>query len=464
MKKGIVFLAALALAAGLSGCGQGKQEPQGAAEAAGNTADEAGEDQAESGEEEEAPENAEEGSQEMAEQEALARKLSEQMAAGDFAETSRLFSEKVKKQLNEESLKAAWEQTVESIGAYEGYAAAEMENRKGQTVTTALLKYEKSGLSVQFVFNKEGKIDGLWMSYAALPQDSDSYTETAVVIGEYELDGILTVPADAENPPLVILVHGSGQSDMNETVGANRPFQDIAHGLAEQGVASIRYNKRYYQRPELADGKITVADEVLEDAGAAVKYAAETVKAEKIVIAGHSLGGMLAPEICRTNPQVTGMISLAGSPRTLQDIMYDQNRAAAMGLSEEEQEQQLAAVRELLDKARNASAEGTEVIANCGEPYWHSLNQIHSGEIAQGLDIPMLFLQGSADFQVYADKDFARWKELLGDKENCQFKLYENLNHLFMASQGKTDAAEYEVPQKVEGAVISDMAQWIKSI
>ncbi|MDF2845259.1 MAG: hypothetical protein K0R00_3685, partial [Herbinix sp.] len=95
---------------------------------------------------------------------------------------------------------------------------------------------------------------------------------------------------------------------------------------------------------------------------------------------------------------------------------------------------------------------------------WYSLNQLNSGEVAKSLEIPMLFLQGSADFQVNIDKDFMEWKEILKNKTNCTFKEYNNLNHLFMNSNGKSDITEYDIAGKFDGTVIKDIADWIDNI
>ena len=108
----------------------------------------------------------------------------------------------------------------------------------------------------------------------------------------------------------------------------NRPFQDIARGLAEQGVATLRYNKRTYQYPTV--GCDSIAYEVLDDASAAVKLLAADgrVDTNRIYLLGHSLGGMMAPKIAADNAQIKGFISMAGSLRTLQEISLDQCRMA----------------------------------------------------------------------------------------------------------------------------------------
>ena len=74
--------------------------------------------------------------------------------------------------------------------------------------------------------------------------------EERIVIGEntkYPLNGLLTLPADVTTPiPAVVLVHGSGASNMDEKVGKLTPFKDLAQGLARHGIASVRYDKRSF--------------------------------------------------------------------------------------------------------------------------------------------------------------------------------------------------------------------------
>ena len=70
-----------------------------------------------------------------------------------------------------------------------------------------------------------------------------------IILGQgsrFPLKGMLTLP-DGDGPfPAVVLVHGSGSSNMDEKVGKLTPFKDIALGLADRGIASVRYDKRSY--------------------------------------------------------------------------------------------------------------------------------------------------------------------------------------------------------------------------
>lgn len=396
-----------------------------------------------------------------------AKSLSLNMAEGDFSGTVGLFSENLSAQLDENSLKNAWDSTVSVIGDFAEISEVQEEQSGDNIVVTAVLRYTDKGLKVSFTFNSDGKIDGIWLNYCALPENGDTYTEQAIKIGEYELDGLLTLPNDTAEPPVVILVQGSGQTDMNETIGENVPFEDIAHGLADNGIAVIRFNKRFYQFPELADDTITVWSEIIDDVSAAVEYAENICgKDGEIIIVGHSLGGMLAPEICKENPDVDAMISLAGSPRHLADIIYDQSEASLRSaeLTEKEISAQLDVRKTEVEKIKSVTENDTEKYLGVNAGYWKSLGDIDAVKAAESLDIPMLFLQGGDDFQVYADKDFKLWQEYLSGKDNCTFKLYDGLNHLFMKSGGKTDSSEYDAKGSVSEEVIDDISEWINSL
>ncbi|MBR5872782.1 MAG: alpha/beta hydrolase, partial [Oscillospiraceae bacterium] len=74
--------------------------------------------------------------------------------------------------------------------------------------------------------------------------------EEKIVLGEnteFPLNGKLLLPENLEKPvPAVVFVHGSGSSNMDERVMKLTPFKDLAEGLVEHGIASIRYDKRSF--------------------------------------------------------------------------------------------------------------------------------------------------------------------------------------------------------------------------
>lgn len=297
----------------------------------------------------------------------------------------------------------------------------------------------------------------------------NTFESITIKIGDspYPLSGVLCLPQGVENPPVVIMVQGSGQSDYNEKIYDNTPFQDIAEGLAKQGVASIRYNKRYYQYPETAPENITIEDEVLNDVNTAITFALEneSTKNSKIYILGHSLGGMLAPYIAQTNTNVAGIISMAGTPRNLEDVILDQNLVAVNAMTDKTDAEKQAIIDEVkkyVDMVKEMQ-EGDPSMNLFYVPssYWLSLRKINDVAIYENLTKPMLILQGSADFQVYPEVDYKAWQDIFAENSNVTFQLYDNLNHLFMQSNGKSDLTEYEIKGAVDEQVITDIAEWI---
>ena len=143
----------------------------------------------------------------------------------------------------------------------------------------------------------------------------------------------LTIPNGTGPFPAVVLVHGSGPNDRDETYGPNKPFKDIAWGLASVGIVVLRYEKRTKQYPQesAAIQNFTVQDETIYDALAAVELLnnSSIVDHSKIFVLGHSLGGMLAPRIALQESQIAGLIILAGATRHLEDLMLEQTRYLA---------------------------------------------------------------------------------------------------------------------------------------
>ncbi len=154
-----------------------------------------------------------------------------------------------------------------------------------------------------------------------------------IVLGaetNYPLNGILAIP-DITNGllPAVVLVHGSGPSNMDEKVGNITPFKDLAQGLSEQGIAVLRYDKRtfVYGKQMKTQIGLSVREETIEDAILATDFLRKDIRVDsnKVFILGHSMGGMLAPRIDAEGGDFAGIIVMAGSPRKLEEIIMDQN-------------------------------------------------------------------------------------------------------------------------------------------
>ena len=156
------------------------------------------------------------------------------------------------------------------------------------------------------------------------------FTQEDEEVGQdpWRLPATLAIPRGAGPFPALILVHGSGPNDRDETIGPNKPFRDLAWGLAARGVAVLRYEKRTRRYPKKMGAlpALTVFEETIEDVGAAFKALAANRRVDPgaIYALGHSLGGYLMPRIAAFVPDLSGIIFWAASYRSLDAMILEQ--------------------------------------------------------------------------------------------------------------------------------------------
>ncbi|MDR7812370.1 alpha/beta hydrolase family protein [Lacrimispora sp.] len=305
--------------------------------------------------------------------------------------------------------------------------------------------------------------------------------EEKIVIGagtKYPLNGILSIPAETNGLfPAVVLVHGSGPLNMDEKVGNNYPFKDLAEGLTKKGIAVLRYDKRtfIYGKEMRNHPELTVKEETIEDAilATALLRNDSRIDSERIFIIGHSMGGMLSPRIDAEGGNFAGLIIMGGTTRKLEEVIIEQNNEVLKSLNRFLQvivRKQIVKLSSKFDNIYNMSddeARSTLVLGKyCRAYYLKEMGEHPLVHYLESLNKPMLILQGDKDFHVSIEKDFNQYKELLKEKQNVTFKIYHNLNHLFMPSiYGKIQKAkkEYKVAQHIDEQVINDISDWILS-
>ena len=403
------------------------------------------------------------------EYEAKSREIASFIVNKDYESIYKEFSRDLKKQLTIERFTEESNSILSSAGKFEKYADIITNENEDYVSAKAFLKYKKKGICINLFLDLSGDIDGIRLDYCTVPTFTKNYTEQYVAVGKYSLHGLLTLPKDVEKPPVVILIADSGNIDMDSTIYSNKPFANIAHGLAKKGIATLRFNKRYNQYSKLASNSYSIKDDILEDANSAIELMMKDKRIDNnnIFIIGHGLGGSLTPKIAKDNPKVRGIISLAGSPRHYADVIYDQYvcEIGASNLKDNDKLQEINQTEKDVEKIKSLKKGGVGLILGYSKTYWKSLNNIDIENIVTQIDTPMLFLQGKDDFQIYSAVDFSKWKEILKDKKNCSFIEYKGLNHYFIKSNGKdiTEAAdEYKIKGKVNSDVINDIAKWIE--
>jgi hypothetical protein len=415
-----------------------------------------------------------------------ARAFLDSLSNGDFEAAAADFDETMMKVSGPDKLEEFWKQVPEKLGVFKRQTAARRGRLAGYEVAYVTCEFEKVTLDARVVFDKDKKISGFQFVPSLPPAEYEppAYTDTSkfeekdVWIGEedWKLPGTLAMPNGQGPYPALVLVHGSGPNDRDETLGPNKPFRDIAWGLASRGIAVLRYDKRtlVYGPKLVADPKyiasLTVKEETIGDALAAVRRLQETlgINPDRIFVLGHSLGGMLIPRIALAGKDldIAGFIVMAGLTEPLPETYLRQMTYLFNldGEVSEGEKTQLAEIRKdvaRINSLTDADAGKSEKIINAPLAYWLDLRGYYPPDVALQVEKPMLIIQGSRDYQV-TTADFENWKKALGGRADVEFKLYPKLNHLFAEGQGLATPNEYSLQHaSVAEYVISDIAAFI---
>jgi uncharacterized protein len=402
----------------------------------------------------------------------------EHLDKGEFDTAHAFFDDSVKDKILPEELKLFWTKMDLQLGTFEAVEGAQ--NRSAGDFFLVILncKFSKGSQAFQFTFNKNEKLVGFFIvpnSNAAEYKnpayaDSTLYAEAPVTIktAGHELAGMIVKPKNAKTFPVVVLVHGSGPSDMDETIGPNKPFKDLAFGLAAKGIATLRYVKRTMVYPYEFRKAFTVKEEVVDDALAAIAYARTIPGADpgQIFLLGHSLGGMLAPKIAGLT-DLKGIILAAAPAKKLTDVLIEQTKAAyeamndTTGASRPKLDQTLKEL-ETTRITRLGQIKQDSVILGLPAAYWSDLNQYDQLAAAKNVKGRLLLVQGEMDFQVPV-QHAEIWRKTLSAKKNTTFKTYPKINHLMMEVDDKGSVAQYREPRNVAPYLIDDLAAWIKA-
>ncbi len=410
------------------------------------------------------------------EMEKVAKDTINSLVNGDYKAVSDNFSQAVASQLSVEQLEEAWIESTKDLGVYETNHSYSYDILDNLYVCSLKEDFSDGELTITLSFNADKQIEGIFFNPQpnSTPETNDTFTETSLQVGSEQsmpLNGILTIPNEEINPPVVILVQGSGAQNKDSAIGSLTPFKDIAHALAQKGIASYRFDQRFYTYPESVveyGSDVTLREETIDDVNSAIEVISKDKRVDnnKMFVLGHSLGGMLTPVIATENDNLSGIISMSGSLRPLYEISYDQNMAIKATLSDEELEEHQAEYDQIDKDIEILRGDLTRVSNDTmllGLPagYQKSVKEYAGENFIDEVDIPIMVLQGSDDFQVSVDKDYKSFETALEGNEKATLKLYDGLNHMMVKSNGLTDITEYNINGTVDTQVTDDIAEFI---
>ena len=381
--------------------------------------------------------------------------------ASDSAEAAeKSFSARMHAELPPLLLRSQWHALQGKYGALASWRVTQRDALGAMDRLTLELQFADRIMYQRVVFGRGHEVVGLWFSappaqraVPEAPATTRQPKEIEITVGPLALRGSLVLPRSVTPVPGVVLVAGSGPSDRDETVLGAKPFRDLALGLAARGIGSLRFDKRPFVHPELFKGNGgTVEAETIEDAIAAVALlrARPEVDARRLVVLGHSLGALLAPEIASRAGGVAALVLLGAPARPIPELILEQLRNA--GAKPGELNALDAKVRAL------PNLPPSELVMGTPASYWQDLAKRDEFGVARTLGRPVLLLRGAEDHNVAA-VDQERWVQELAGHVPVENATIPRLNHLFTPA-GSPSQTEQHVPDEL----IERVAAFIRSL
>ncbi|MFM7728750.1 MAG: alpha/beta hydrolase family protein, partial [Flavobacteriales bacterium] len=215
----------------------------------------------------------------------------------------------------------AWRNMLKRAGAFQAILDTVYQHQPTYDIVIFHCRFSSLKMDIKTVYGKNNLLRGVFF----MPTDererysAPSYYQPdkieeqpfEVINGDIRLKGVLTLPKGQSNVPVVILIHGSGPNDKDETVGATKIFRDFSYGFPANGVAVLRFDKRTRAMGAMlirTNAILTPEEETVSDAVAAIALMKKDVRIDstRIFLLGHSMGAYLLPRIIQRSGGVAG--------------------------------------------------------------------------------------------------------------------------------------------------------------
>lgn len=245
-----------------------------------------------------------------------------------------------------------------------------------------------------------------------------------------DIHGKLMLPENNTPCPLVIIIAGSGPTDMDgNSIGlgmTNNSLLYLAKELADNGIASVRYDKRGIGKSQAAG---TSEEELrfehyIDDATAWAEMFGNDSRFSTIAIAGHSEGSLIGMIAAQKSKAVKAYISIAGTGRPAYEVIEEQLKR-----NPEQIQREAAAINKELCEGRiveNIPNYLASLYRKSVQPYLISWFRYNPAKEISKLKIPVLIVQGDMDIQVGVKEA----ETLLAARMFSSYHIIKDMNHV----------------------------------
>lgn len=305
--------------------------------------------------------------------------------------------------------------------------------------------------------------------------------EEVTINSEFPISGTLTIPNQNNKPvPAVLIIAGSGKADRDgnlKKIPLNM-YKDLAEFFTSLGFITLRYDKRgtYKSGGNFLEAGLS---DFIDDAAACVKFLSDhpSVDKERIIIAGHSEGALIAPAVYQ-KIAAAGLILLAGLSEPSKQMLNYQRETAYKEMNVANGfKGWLLRTFKVAEKARQKNKKIDEKIISSDLPvmriqgikinakWMRETMNYDVREYLKEVTCPVLSITGDKDVQTPPEHAEKIAESVAGDAE---WHIIPNMNHIFREFHGEHSMLnlikEYkeQIHQPIYPPLLKVIEEWLK--
>ncbi|HVB03538.1 MAG TPA: alpha/beta fold hydrolase [Chitinophagaceae bacterium] len=406
-------------------------------------------------------------------EDSLARHFLDLNQAGNFDQAAAMFNSNLRAKVSPDMLKQVWMQLDSQFGPYLGILSNTSKHTDSLIIIMSSCHFENADLTLSFAFNKADQLAGYRVTgvkplKTGLQEDSSRYRQEPSTLHTVSgnISGTLMLPSGKNRVPVALIIAGSGPTDRdgNNTMGEiSDCYKLLAEGLAGNGIASLRYDKRGIGASALAmtDEKKLSLNDYISDAEGWVNQLKQDSRFTGVVIIGHSEGSLIGMMAAHKSP-AEAFISLSGPGMDLESILLIQLK----GQLNDTLYKKAAHILQSLSKGKTTKqvpASLSSLFNPEVQPYLISEIRLDPAKEIAKLKIPVLIVQGDNDLQITTGDA----RRLAQADPRATLIIMHHMTHMLKdaASTRQDNLKTYSDPSlPLDPALIPDITEFIRAI